>query len=177
MVLGERCGVIKTVLSAEWEPLLPHDMAEADAIADSIHTGLPERPEVFAEKRDLSPATCLKLVREQRIVGYGIAHPWTLFDVPALDTFLKALPASPTCLFVHDVAILPHARGQRSAARYIAKAARQARILGLAHLACVSVYGTDRLWATLGFKTFSSPEMRETIAGYGACARYMMARV
>jgi hypothetical protein len=169
--------VIEVTSSAEWQPLRAADMARVDAIAGQIHAGLPERPAVLAEKRDLSPATCLKLVLDESIVGYGLAHPWILFDIPPLDAFLSGSPSPPTCLYVHDVAIFPQARGQRAAARYIAILAAQARVSGIAHLACVSVYGTVGLWAGLGFTVQDDPGLRAKLSSYGDSARYMTARI
>ncbi|MFY9290730.1 MAG: GNAT family N-acetyltransferase [Methylorubrum rhodinum] len=163
--------------AADWQPLQVADMAQVDRIAGLIHAGLPERPAVLAEKRDLWPAACLKLVREGQIVGYGLAHPWALRDVPPLDAFLTALPPSPTCLYVHDVAILPRARGQQAAARYVAILTAQARALKVAHLACVSVYGTVGLWSGLGFEADDDPGLREKLSSYGDGARYMTAGI
>lgn len=163
--------------SAQWRPLLAEDMAQVDRIAALIHAGLPERPAVLAEKRALAPATCLKLVLDETTVGYGLAHPWMLSDIPPLDGFLTALPPSPDCLYVHDVAILSEARGQRVAARYIAILTAQARGRGIAHLACVSVYGTVGLWSGLGFAVQDDPGLRDKLASYGDSARYMTARI
>ncbi|WP_286158913.1 GNAT family N-acetyltransferase [Methylobacterium sp. Leaf456] len=165
------------VSSAQWQPLLAEDMARVDAIAALVHAGLPERQAVLAQKRDLAPATCLKLVLAETIVGYGLAHPWMLGDVPPLDAFLTTLPPSPDCLYVHDVAILPQVRGRQAAARYVAILAAQARTLGIAHLACVSVYGTVGLWSALGFEAQDDPGLRAKLSSYGDSARYMTARI
>lgn len=169
--------MIEPTVSAQWRPLRSDEMARVAAIAGLIHAGLPERQAVLAEKRDLSPATCLTLVREGKIVGYGLAHPWLLGDVPPLDAFLTALPPSPTCLYVHDVAILSEARGRQAAARYIAILTTQARARGIAHLACVSVYGTVGLWSGLGFSVQDDPGLRDKLASYGNGARYMTAGI
>lgn len=163
--------------TSKWQPLLAADMVRVDRIAALIHVGLPERQAVLAEKRDLSPATCLKLVLDGQTVGYGLAHPWVLFDAPPLDAFLNGLPSSPTCLYVHDVAILPEARGQQAAARYIASLTAQARALGITHLACVSVYGTVGLWSGLGFETQDRTDLKDKLSSYGDSARYMTAGV
>ncbi len=164
-------------VSAAWRPLLAADMARVDWIAGQIHAGLPERSAVLAEKRDLSPATCLKLVLDGATVGYGLAHPWMLSDIPPLDGVLHALPQSPDCLYVHDVAILSEARGRQAAARYMAILTAQARTLGIAHLACVSVYGTVGLWSGLGFAVQDDPGLRQKLASYGGSARYMTAKI
>lgn len=164
-------------IKAEWHHLLAEDMAQVDTIADSIHPGLPERPEVFAEKRNLFPAGCWKFVHEQTIVGYGLSHPWQLFDVPPLDESLNTLPSSANCLYVHDVAILPQVRGQRAAPRFIERISSEARARGIPYLACVSVYGTDRLWAQTGFETVSNEAIKPKLRSYGDHAKYMVAKI
>lgn len=105
--------------TADWHPLLPSDLDSVNRIADLIHTSLPERPEVFEEKVRLFPSGCRKLISGSKIVGYGISHPWTLFSIPPLDEFLKILPQTPQCLYIHDIVVLPEARGSGAAERYV----------------------------------------------------------
>lgn len=158
----------------DWRPLRAADMARVEAISDLIHPGLPERLEVLDEKRRLSPGTCLGYgVRE--IQGYGIAHPWLFGRIPALDEFLEGLPPEPDCLFVHDVALLPHARGRGAAARYIRLLSDLAPAAGLHGLACVAVYGAERLWSELGFEVVADRDLDAKLRPYGG-ALYMVRR-
>src|SRR5216683_6417684 len=102
-----------------WRRMTSADLEIVNRIADEIHTGLPERPEVFADKLSHCPEGCLTLELEGAIVGYGFSHPWQLNEIPPLDTFLRRLPSSPTCLYVHDVVVRPTQRGHGSGGRYI----------------------------------------------------------
>jgi acetyltransferase (GNAT) family protein len=86
------------------------DLPEVDRIADAVHTDLPERLEIFLEKFRLFPEGCFALEQDGKLVGYGISHPWTLNEIPPLDSFYPI-----QCLYLHDVAIIPEARGHRSA--------------------------------------------------------------
>jgi hypothetical protein len=52
-----------------WRPVKPSDLEIINRIADSIHTGLPERPEVFAEKAELFPQGCMLLTDDGTPVG------------------------------------------------------------------------------------------------------------
>jgi hypothetical protein len=66
-------------LALHWRRAENSDLAAIDRIADSIHTGLPERPEVFAEKRRLYPPGCLVLDRLEQIpadVGHRLYPAW-----------------------------------------------------------------------------------------------------
>ena len=157
-----------------WQPLLLSDVDDVNAIACSIHPDLPERPEVFAEKLRLFPQGCRKLVGGRRIAGYGISHPWVLRAVPPLDKFLHCLPDRPQCLFIHDVAVLPDARGKGAAAEFVLYVKGIARSRSIPSVALVSVYDTDALWKGLGFHVVQDPELETKLASYGPAAKYMM---
>lgn len=160
-----------------WLPLEVADLDAVDRIGRAIHPGLPERPEVFAEKRALFPEGALKAVGAGTMLGYGLAHPWRLGAIPALDAFLGTLPADADCLYVHDVALLEAARGHGLAGSFVAAMRAVARARGLAALACASVYGTTVLWSRYGFETVDDPNLAGKLAGYGDTARYMVARL
>ena len=139
-----------------------------------VHPALPERPEVFAEKLRLYSPGCRKLVLRGRIVGYGIAHPWMLDAIPPLDAFLVALPPAPQCLYIHDVAVLPAARGRGAAQRYVGVIRGLAASAGVDSLALVSVYGTHVLWSRFGFRVVVNERIEPQLASYGPSARYMV---
>ncbi|MDH7795472.1 MULTISPECIES: GNAT family N-acetyltransferase [unclassified Beijerinckia] len=161
----------------QWAALTVADLDEVGRLAAALHPGLPERQSVFAEKIGLFPDGCRKLIKHDRLVGYGIAHPWRLDDIPALDTFLDALPQTADCLYVHDVAIDPAARGQGAAGLLIADLRALAAKRTLGKLACVSVYGTHVMWARYGFRTRKVEALAGKLAGYGESAKYMVADV
>lgn len=160
-----------------WMPLLESDIGEVDTIARQIHPTLPERLEVFAEKLHLFPQGCFKLVFEGSMSGYALAHPWKLYSIPPLNDFLDELPNDPDCIYIHDVAVLPAARGRNAAGAFVEQISMLARSMGIGELACVSVYGTDVLWARFGFRTDSSDKMISKLTSYGESAKYMVADV
>ncbi|MCK1740632.1 GNAT family N-acetyltransferase [Bradyrhizobium sp. 139] len=157
-----------------WRPACTSDLPAISAIAARIHPDLAERPEVVAEKMRLYPDGCRVLVAGEDIAGYGLTHPWTQNRIPPLDGFLERLPDDADCLYVHDVAVLPHVRG--GAARdYIAAVAELARASGITTLALVSVYGTRPLWEHLGFRPVTADaDLRAKLAPYGDGATYML---
>jgi GNAT superfamily N-acetyltransferase len=158
---------------AVWRPALAADLAELERIGNAIHASLQEGPEVFANKLALFPEGCFVLAQNGAVAGYGIAHPWVLGTVPALDRCIAALPPSPTCLYIHDVVVLPAVRGQGAAGVLVDRFEAIARRHRLPSITLVSVYGTDRLWERYGFQTASEPELADRLASYGATARYM----
>jgi GNAT superfamily N-acetyltransferase len=160
--------------SLNWLNATTSDLEIINRIADEIHVGLPERPEVFAEKFNLFPEGCFVLTQNDAVLGYGFSHPWRLRSVPPLDTFLAALPPSPECLFIHDVVVLPQARGHGAAGVLMNRIARVAQRRGIPYLALVSVYNTDPLWARFGFQVVTDPALDTKLDTYGATARYMI---
>ncbi len=158
----------------EWQPLSRGDLPAVVLIADGIHASLRERVEVFGEKLSLFPEGCRKLMDGTRLVGYGFSHPWTLDSIPRLDGFMGKLPARPQCLYIHDVAVIPEARGNSAAARYVEHIKGLAAAMRIPHLALVSVYGTDALWGRMGFKARESSGFGDALGTYGPGAKYMV---
>ncbi len=112
------CSVTDAVAtdSAIWRPATAADLDAVGRIGNAIHVNLQERPEVFANKLALFPQGCFVLARNGTLAGYGIAHPWALGAIPALDMVMPALPLSPSCLYIHDVVCSRRraARGRRA---------------------------------------------------------------
>lgn len=157
-----------------WQPLLATDMDAVVDFAGQVHPALPERREVLAEKLHLFPAGCRRLVAGGTMCGYALAHPWLLATPPALDTLLIRLPADADCLFIHDVAVLPQARGSGAGAALMAEAEAVARAHALPAIALIAAYGTARLWRRFGFATPAADLPAAKLAAYGAQARYLV---
>ena len=160
--------------SPRWEPLLPSEVHKVDEIARIVHPDLPERVEVFAEKISLFPQGCRKLVLLEETVGYAISHPWKLHAIPHLDEFLTKIPEQSDCIYIHDVALLPKARGNDAAMELVKELRETALELDIPSLALVSVYGTDVLWKRFGFQSISNEQLNQKLACYGATAKYML---
>lgn len=157
-----------------WRLAHAEDLDAISAIAARIHPDLPERPDVLAEKMRLYPDGCRVLIAGDEIAGYGLAHPWMLHRIPPLNGFLDRLPDAADCLYVHDVAVLPDARGGAARA-YVAEIEQLARGSGIATLALVSVYDTRGFWERLGFGPITTDAaLRNKLASYGASATYML---
>jgi GNAT superfamily N-acetyltransferase len=157
-----------------WRSLNREDVPLLLQIAKVAHPDLAERSEVFVEKWRLFPEGCFGADQHGDLRGYGIAHPWLLNEIPPLDAFLRALPDPATCLYVHDVALLPSARGHGLAGALIDLWVQVAQRRGLPALSLVSVYGTFKLWGGLGFRDASSAVPTSKLQSYGPTARYMI---
>lgn len=161
-----------------WRTAGPSDLDGMLAVQARVHTLLQERREVFADKLRLFGEGCLVLAdADGRCLGYGLSHPWRLGGAPPLDALIGSPPAGADCLFIHDVALLPDARGGGAGRAYVGHAERAARRHGLAALALVSVYGTVPIWGRCGFTPDDAPGTAPTLVAYGDTARYMVRRL
>jgi GNAT superfamily N-acetyltransferase len=158
----------------DWRALDERDLPAVQALADAAHPDLPERIEVLRDKLVHFPEGCRGLASGDRLLGYGLAHPWRLHAVPPLDTPLGALPEQPDCLYVHDVVVAPEARGSGAAGPYVTHLLGVARGRGLPALALVSVYETWPMWQRHGFRVVDSPILVPVLGDYGPTARYMV---
>lgn len=156
-----------------WQPLSSTDIPSVLAIAGQIHPGLFERPEIFIEKLELFPEGCKKLLIDNQLAGYGFAHPWKLHSIPPLDTFLERIPTQPDCLYIHDVAILPDARGHNGAGLLVKILQSLAAQYGYNALSLVSVYMTTGFWQRFGFEIIKIEAIEEQLRSYGNGASYM----
>lgn len=153
------------------------DIAAVAAIAGAVHPDHPERPEVFAERLALAPEGCLMLAGGATPLGYLLSHPWRLDrGPPALDSLLGALPEAPDAWYLHDIALLPQARGQGLAAAALARLREVAAGAGMRRLMLVAVAGKAPFWAARGFRPIAvPPAAAPSLAGYGAAAVTMLA--
>lgn len=156
-----------------WQPLETIDIPSVLTIAAQAHPGLFERPEIFQEKLALFPHGCKKLLINNKLAGYGFAHPWRLYSIPQLDTFLEKIPTHPDCLYIHDVAILPHARGNNAASLLVTQFKTLAAQFGFSALSLVSVYMTTGFWQRFGFEIITVEAIEEQLKSYGNDASFM----
>jgi len=149
--------------------------ADVDAICmieREVHPLLQERPEVHGEKIRLFEEGCCVFVDRATVLGYAAAYPWRSDDVPLIDTLFGTLPMATDCMFIHDVALLPVARGRGYGRAFVQRVAGLALGRNLTRLALVSVYGTVPVWRTLGFEIETAVPSAKFEA-YGETARYM----
>jgi GNAT superfamily N-acetyltransferase len=154
------------------------DLASVMAVADVVHPTFPERIEVFAEKLALFPAGCFVLAADGPVGGYAVSHPWPARATPPLDGFLERLPTPEENRYIHDVALLPAARGHGSASEIVGRILADAAAAGATGASLVSVYGSAPFWRRHGFRDVSpgvlSPEQAEKVTRvYGAEAVFM----
>ncbi|RDE09431.1 GNAT family N-acetyltransferase [Pelagibacterium lacus] len=154
-----------------WRPLRSTDLPAVSAIAAVVHPAYPEDDAVFADRAAIAPEACFLLEVDGAPAGYVLAHPWRHDSLPALNTVLGAVPAAPDTLYVHDLALLPAARGSGAAAEIVARLARVAQPHGAMSL--VAVNDSVPFWTRMGFSPRVMPPLAAKLASYGADACYM----
>lgn len=154
-----------------WRPLRAADLPAIAAIERACHAPLPPEGEaVFARRLDLFPEGCLCVGAPP--LGYAIAHPARLDAPPALGAHLARLPDDADCLWLHDVALLPAARGHGLVAALLARLLPLGAAHGLGGIGLVAVHGTAPLWARHGFVARPGG----AVGSYGAGAVPMVLR-
>ncbi|HYG85683.1 MAG TPA: GNAT family N-acetyltransferase [Azospirillum sp.] len=148
------------------------DLDTVLAVASAVHPGYPESRAVFAERLRLYPAGCRMAEGNRMVLGYAVMHPGHLGVPPALDSMLGALPDPADCLYLHDVALLPAARGSGLGAMALAHAHELAVREGFAWLALTSTPGARGYWDRQGF-TPCAVQPAE-LASYGGDMSYMV---
>ncbi|AJP73303.1 GNAT family N-acetyltransferase [Sphingomonas hengshuiensis] len=153
-----------------WRAMEPGDL---DGVAAVARVAFPDHPEdraCFAERLALCPSLCWVLDAGGVVAGYLIAYPWPLGAVPPLNALLGSLPAHADAHYLHDLALLPAARGGGHAAAGLALLfARVATPIAL-----VSVNESAAFWRGHGFAVVDRPDLRAKLFSYGDAARYMV---
>jgi GNAT superfamily N-acetyltransferase len=150
------------------------DLPAVAAIADVVHVAHPEDTAVFAERLRLYAAGCRVLDGGGQALGYVLSHPGRFAEPPPLDTRLGALPEPATTYYVHDLALLPEARGSGAGSVVVGDLVRLARAAELANLSLVAVNDSAGFWRRQGFRPVADPGLDAKLASYGGGAQFMV---
>ncbi|MDP3255993.1 MAG: GNAT family N-acetyltransferase [Bosea sp. (in: a-proteobacteria)] len=149
------------------------DLSAVLAVAAIVHPGYPEDEAVFAERLRLFPQGCLVLEGSSGLLGYIVSHPWHRGAPPALNTLLGLLPAMPGAFYIHDLALLPAARGSGAGRLVIERLVALALEARLPRLALVAVNDSSGFWQRQGFREMHDPALAAKLASYDDAARYL----
>ncbi|MBB4041432.1 ribosomal protein S18 acetylase RimI-like enzyme [Microvirga flocculans] len=157
-----------------WRPMTPQDLPQVQAMADTIHVGHPEDYEVLAERQRLYPQGCFMLVEDGGPIGYALTHPWRFGAPPPLNERLGAIPADATTYYIHDVALMPAARGKGYALQAADRLIAHAREAGLGNVSLVAVNNSQAFWEKAGFRVATLPGLETKLSSYGPDAVLMV---
>ena len=122
----------------------------------------------LASRLERGRGFCLVAEFGRRPVAYLLAHPW-LGGAPALHRPLP-LVAGPDHLFLHDLAVVPEARGTGAGAALISTLVKRARSAGFGEIRLVAIAGADGFWQRQGWAAISGAKLDRS---YGSAARLM----
>lgn len=163
-----------TDLALSWRGMTVADTGALFAIANAVHPDFFEAREVLEERLSLYPAGCRLLEGPHGPAGYVLSHPWRLGHLPPLNARLGALPVAADTYYIHDLALLPVARGSGAAGRIVEVLIRHAAATGLPNMSLVAVNGSVGFWERYGFAVQVRPELADKLGSYEAEARYMV---
>ena len=157
-----------------WRAMQPDDLPAVAAISDAVHGRYTETLAVYAERLALFPSGCFVFANAEHIAGYLITHPWRHEAPPPLGALIGALPSDADCLYIHDLALLPEARGTGAGAQAAQQAIAVAATEGFREIVLLAVAGADRFWAGQGFAPVADANLAaELCASYGPEVVYM----
>ncbi|MBJ7577293.1 GNAT family N-acetyltransferase [Devosia sp. MC532] len=160
-----------------WRAMTGYDMDAVNAIAGRVHPGFFEAPEVLAEKFQLYRNGCYLFEVQERPAGYMLSHPWKLGSLPALNALLGQLPDDLDTYYIHDLALLPLARGVGAAGKIVSALTKHAAAMGYPTMSLVAVNGSVSFWEKQGFQVEDRPELAEKLSAYEAHAEFMVKRI
>lgn len=153
--------------------MTPADLPTVNQIAETIHPAYPEDASIFADRLHLYPPGCLALELHQTIQGYAIGHPSLIQHPPPLNTLLSHLPHHPDTFHIHDLALLPAARGAGHAITAIDIFIEQAKALALPRMSLIAVGQSLNFWRRNGFEIADQTPVQASLATYGGNAIFM----
>jgi len=157
-----------------WRAMTGYDLQAVQKIADVVHPGFFEAPEVLGERQRLYRNGCYLLEIGEKPAGYVLSHPWRTGSLPALNVLLGDLPADADTYYLHDLALLPVARRVGAASHIVAALAKHAAAKGFPSMSLVAVNGSRGFWERHGFAVREEPELEAKLRSYEPSARLMV---
>ncbi|KAF7786447.1 hypothetical protein PRUB_a1012 [Pseudoalteromonas rubra] len=119
-----------------------------------------EELDVLKSKQSASPDTCFVCVSDRDgVLGYLLAHPWTGSEPPKLFEPLPEDVVDSDTLFLHDMAVGPHYKGQGIGRSMMEVLVEVSVKKGVKRITLVAVQGASRFWSLLGFKEISEANL------------------
>jgi GNAT superfamily N-acetyltransferase len=156
-----------------WSSMTSSDLVEVNDIAGRVHVDHPEDAAVFAERLELYPAGCFSLRHTDKLVGYVISHPWHRQSPPPLNTLLLQMPVAASTYYIHDIALLPEARGSGMASVIVPALVDAAKSQSLPSLSLVAVNQSVVFWERHKFRVLVDGQLDEKLRSYED-ARFMV---
>jgi GNAT superfamily N-acetyltransferase len=160
-----------------WRAMTTLDLPAVEAIAREVHPAFPEDIAIFVERQRLYPDGARFLEFRGRPSGYVLSHPWMSGALPALNHLLGALPEHADTFYLHDLALLPQARGSGAADIAVDQLLDHALRQGFGTASLIAVNGSTRFWSRHGFAEAAADGLGAKLMSYEPSARLMVRRL
>lgn len=160
-----------------WRRMTAEDLDAVEAIAAAVHPEFFEDRAIFAERQRLYPEGTHLLEIAGAPSGYLLSHPWQHGTLPALNSLLDAIPDDADGYYLHDLALLPNARGTGAASVIVDQIVDHAIRQGFAAASLVAVNSSVPFWQKQGFVVTAVPGLTDTLLSYEDTARFMTRRL
>lgn len=121
-----------------------------------------------------SPSTCFIASLAGDSVGYLFAVPGESSNPPAWNAATCQLPASPDCLYLHDLAVLPGARRTGAGRALLGEFLTRLRASSTQRAYLIAVQNSMAYWARHGFLPVPpSGALKARLSTYGDQVVYM----
>ncbi|WP_162846582.1 GNAT family N-acetyltransferase [Corticibacter populi] len=146
--------------------------------AQCYHSIQPESSASMEAKLKASPRTCFMARGPSgEALGYLLALPWMANQLPELDASHCHLPETPDCLYLHDLAIAPRARGSGTASLLIRHFLQSLAESTLPVARLIAIQQSAPFWQRHAFRPVEpTGALREKIRSYGDDAQLMERR-
>ena len=161
-----------------WRAMASADLMAVSAISDAVHGHYTEPMAIYAERLTLYAEGCFLFEREGMPCGYLITHPWRHEGPPPLGALIGAIPVEADSYYLHDLALLPAARGTGAGGEGVRLAMEQAGKAGFRDVYLLAVNGADSFWTLQGFTIVPGEKRAAQLrADYGPEVLYMHRRL
>lgn len=139
---------------------------------------IPESRASLRAKLAASPESCFVAVDGGDVIAYLIALPWLSQAPPSLNAPTCELPAHPDCVYLHDLSVLPAARGTGIGGLMIAHFFAYCRQSALTKASLVAVQSSATFWRGFGFNSIKlDAALTKKLATYGHDAEFLMCEI
>lgn len=159
----------------EYRLLSPADIGEICRLQEVCYSAdFHESPRSLLAKVLAAPQSCFLACREGRAVAYILALPWKAGEPIALDSACCSIPQAADCMYIHDMAVGPSARGGGAGRQLLERVHAVAERLSLRRHCLVAVQGAASFWERHGFRRQEAGSgIDSCLARYGPDAVYM----
>ncbi|MFN6264137.1 MAG: GNAT family N-acetyltransferase [Chromatiaceae bacterium] len=133
-----------------------------------------ESPQVVAKRLMLYPQSCWLACYQDKVWGYLFSYPSRLGQINVLGAEFGQYEQA-NCLYLHDMAVSPDARGNGVATALLQQALTYAGTLGLSYAALVAVQNSAAFWQQQQFTAVDelSEQASQALTSYGSNAIYL----